>query len=190
MLGLVRGTTVDELAAIGMTPIGDPVDAETGLSASAEAYVVQQHGPDVVVLDGRSLFVDAAPIIGALAGREVLGVILSSVSDTYGLDVVTPDGRRQIVSQEGAIVLDQGVALPEEPAAWDEDAALALFERLSGRSFDAILAAPGVPVRGPSAARAVAPPPLPGAERAAPDEPAAAPKDAARPRRRGLFRRR
>jgi hypothetical protein len=179
MLAVVRDATVADLAAVGMTPVGEPVDGDEGLAAGT--YVLQQHGTDVVVLDGTSMFIDAAPIIASLTGREVVGVILSSVADTYGLDAITPGGRRQVVSQEGEIVLDRGEALPGEPAAWDEDTTLELFERLSGRSTGDVLDAQGVPVRGPSAERAVGPAPTP--------DPDPGPAGTT-PRRRGFFRRR
>jgi hypothetical protein len=176
MLAVVRSTTLAELAGIGMTPTGDPVGGDLGLAAGT--FVLQQHGPDVVVLDGTSMFLDAAPIVASLAGREVVSVILGSVSDTYGLDAITPSGRRQVVSQEGEVVLDQGDALPGEPGAWDEDATLALFASVSGVSLRDVLEAEGVPVREPSAERAAAP-------GSTPD-----PGPASPPRRRGLFRRR
>lgn len=131
---VVKNCSADDLAKIGMTPIGAPVHAEEATGSGFEGVALLQYGADTVLLNGDNSLLTGGSILAQLLAKEVVTALFAGVSDSYLWRVDTPGVERSWMAHAGETIDQTGLATPEEYGvlALDEDSLWTLLEKRTG----------------------------------------------------------
>lgn len=135
---VVKDTIVEDLEAVGLHPDGPPLSADEASRSEFEGVAAVRSGTDLLLLNPLMEQVDLGQEISAQLGREAVSAIFAGVSDTYRLRVDAPGLERELVHQQGQVVVQTGEPLPEEAGIelLDEDSLFALLEARTALAFD------------------------------------------------------
>ena len=147
---VLHDLTVDDLPVTGAALTFDEVSTSVATELTAA-----QVGDRVLLLDPD--FGERAKPLAAARGARIELVVLHSLTDTYIVEAVAPDGEptRRRIEVEGEVVQEFGDPLPAETAAAGaddaEDAHLATLQSLVGVSLEDLMAVRFVAVDGSTA---------------------------------------
>jgi hypothetical protein len=135
---VLRTTTLDDLASIGVTPVGEPVPVEVAVGSTFEGVAATVHGDSTVLINTDQSLFTGGSLLGELLHREAVTALFADATDSYLWRVDGPGLQRTWMCKAGETIEDSGLRAPEEQGlrALDEPSLFGLLALRTGFGAD------------------------------------------------------